>query len=389
MMHRMRFNTVLVLVLCAVLWGAQRFPPPQFVETNHQMPQTTMPSGRQAVWDWIDTGVLFAALCAASWLVLKKRDRRWIAGLMIFSLLYFGFWRHGCVCPVGSVSNVALAAADSNYVIPVVVLAFFLLPLVFTLFFGRSFCASVCPLGAVQDLFVIKPMRVPTALQSGLRIFAYLYLAAAVVMAVTGTTFLICRYDPFVTLFRFGGNWDGWVLLASVLAISVFVARPYCRFVCPYGVILRNLSRLSKWRVTITPDECIHCRLCEEACPFGAISRPVKELPASEYAKNKRRLIIFVLLTPILAAAGGWLGYLLYPAIARSAPIADSVKSLGLNVTIAAGIFVGLVAGAKLISSVIIRRQEDYEANRADCFACGRCFAYCPREQNRRNEQGK
>jgi polyferredoxin len=356
------------------------------VESNHQLPQATTPLPRQAAWDWIDTGVLLAALCAASWLALKKRDRRWIAGLMIFSLLYFGFLRSGCICPVGSIGNAALAAADSNYTLPLVVLAFFLMPLIFTLFFGRSFCAGVCPLGAVQDLFAIKPMRVPQALEAGLRLFAYVYLAAAVVMAVTGTTFLICRYDPFVTLFRFGGNWDGWVLLASMLAISVFVARPYCRFLCPYGVILRNLSRLSKWRVTITPDECIHCRLCEDVCPFGAISQPVKELPAAEYAKNKRRLTVFIILTPLLAAAGGWLGQAVYPVLAKSPLIADSVKPLGMKMTIAAGIFIGLVIAAKLIGSVIIRRQEDYEARRADCLACGRCFAYCPREQSKRNK---
>jgi NosR/NirI family nitrous oxide reductase transcriptional regulator len=378
---------LLILVLCAWTWGVQRFPPPQFVETNHQLPHTTTPLPRQAVWDGIDIAMLFLTLCAASWLVLNKRDRRWVVGLMLFSLVYFGFWRHGCVCPVGSIGNVAMAAADSGYAIPVVVLAFFLLPLIFTLFFGRSFCGAVCPLGAVQDLFVIKPLRIPWALEAGLRIFAYLYLAAAVVMAVTGTTFLICRYDPFVTLFRFGGNWDGWVLLASFLAISVFVARPYCRFLCPYGVILRNLGRLSKWRVTITPDECIHCRLCEEVCPFGAISKPARELPAAEYAKNKRRLIFFILLGPILAAAGGWLGWAVYPVIAKSAHIADSVGPLGMKVTLAAGIFIGLVAAAKLIGSVIIRRQEDYEARRADCLACGRCFAYCPREQKRRNGQ--
>jgi ferredoxin len=386
MMRQTGLFLVLALVLCASAWGVQRFPPPQFVETNHILPHATTPLPRQAVWDWIDTGMLFAVLCAASWLALKKRDRRWITGLMIFSLVYFGFWRNGCVCPVGSVGNVALAAADSSYAIPVVVLAFFLLPLIFTLFFGRSFCGAVCPLGAVQDLFVIKPMRVPTALEAGLRIFAYLYLAAAVVMAVTGTTFLICRYDPFVTLFRFGGNWDGWVLAASFLAISVFVARPYCRFLCPYGVILRNLSRLSKWRVTVTPDECIHCRLCEDVCPFGAISKPIKELPAAEYAKNKRRLTVFIILTPIVAAAFGWLGWAVYPAIAKSAEITDSVRPLGMKMFAAAGIFTGLVIMAKLIGSVIIRRQDDYEAKRADCVACGRCFAFCPREQNRRKE---
>ena len=41
------------------------------------------------------------------------------------------------------------------------VIAIFALPLVFTLFFGRSFCASVCPLGAVQELVAVRPVQVP------------------------------------------------------------------------------------------------------------------------------------------------------------------------------------------------------------------------------------
>jgi len=385
MKRQMMLCLLLVLALCASAWGVQRFGPPQF-ESGHQLPQMTTPAPRAAVWDWIDTTVLFAALCAASWLTLKKRDRRRILGLMIFSLLYFGFWRRGCVCPVGSIGNVALAAADSGYAIPFVVAAFFLMPLIFTLFFGRSFCGAVCPLGAIQDLFVIRPLRVPGPIEAALRLFAYLYLAAAVVMAATGTLFLICRYDPFVTFFRFNGNWDGWALGVSFLAISIFIARPYCRFLCPYGVILRNLSRLSKWRVTITPDECIHCRLCEDVCPFGAIAEPVKELPVAEYAKNKRRLILFTALVPILAVGGGWLGWMAYPVLAKSAEVADPSRPLGAKMAIAAGVFVGLAAAGKLILSVIHRRQDDYEARRADCLACGRCFAYCPREQARREK---
>jgi len=385
MTRRMWTYLLPVLMLCVLAWGVERFPPPQF-ESGHQVPQMATPLPRAAVWDWIDTGVLFAALCAASWLALKKRNRKWIAGLMIFSLLYFGFWRRGCVCPVGAIGNAALAAADSSYAIPAVVLAFFLLPLIFTLFFGRGFCGAVCPLGAVQDLFIIRPMRVLPALEAGLRLFAYLYLAAAAVMAATGTMFLICRYDPFVTLFRFDGNWNGWVLTASFLAISIFIARPYCRFLCPYGVILRNLSRLSKWRVTITPDECIHCRLCENVCPFGAISEPSKVLPLAETAENKRRLVVFIILAPILAAAGGWLGWTVYPMLAKQGGVAESAKSLGIKLAIVAGVFVGLAAAGKLIGSVIGRRQEDYEARRADCFACGRCFEYCPREQLKRKQ---
>ena len=374
----------LVLVLSTQVWGVSYCPAPRFDTSKHHLLQSTTPSPRPAMWDWIDPALLLAALCAASWMAHKKRDRRWIAGLMLFSLLYFGFWRRGCVCPVGSIGNIALAAADSSYAIPFVVVAFFLLPLLFTLLFGRSFCGAVCPLGAVQDLFMIKPVRVPPAIEAGLRIFAYLYLAAAVLLAATGMLFIICQYDPFVTLFRFNGLWIGWVLLAGFLALSVFIARPYCRFVCPYGVILRNVSRISKWRVKITKEECIRCRLCENACPFGAISKPAKELPATEYKKNKRRFLLFAGLGPLLAAGGGMLGAALFPVIADQTGMDDPVLPMGRTVASAAGIFLGIVVACKLVQTVIFRRREEYEINHADCMACGRCFAYCPIEIKKR-----
>jgi hypothetical protein len=50
------------------------------------------------------------------------------------------------------------------------------------------------------------------------------------------------------------------------------------------------------------------------------------------------------------------------------------------------GGFVGLVAGLKLISLTVRRQRPDYEADRASCLACGRCFEYCPREQGRLKE---
>lgn len=392
---------ILGMLLSAAVLGVQRFPPPQF-ESGYTIPTPTTPGPRPAIRDWVDTGILVLALCLASYLTLKKRSRKWIAGLMIFSLLYFGFWRRGCVCSVGSIGNIALAAMDSTYVIPAAVLLFFMLPLVFTLFFGRGFCAAVCPLGAMQDVVLIRPMRVPTSIEVALRLFAYLYLALAVLFAATGSAFLICRYDPFITFFRYNGNWNLWVLGISFLLISLFVGRPYCRFLCPYGVILRQLGRLSKWRVTITPEECIQCRLCEQACPFNAVVKPVKELPATEIAHSKRRIVLFVLLLPILMAVGGWIGAAAHPAMAKVHPtVQRAEQGIGgvppLQVqavyrqffygSIAIGIFMGLVAGGKLIAAAAIRPQKEYQAHRAGCFACGRCFAYCPIEIKRRMDK--
>jgi len=108
--------------------------------------------------------VLFAALSLSAWLVLKRRSRPGLFALTIFSVIYFGFWRKGCVCAVGSVQNMVAAVVDPAYEVPLVVLVFFLLPLIFALLFGRVFCAAVCPLGAVQELVAIRPVWSPRSL---------------------------------------------------------------------------------------------------------------------------------------------------------------------------------------------------------------------------------
>lgn len=417
---RLTIFTMALLIPCLRSQGEIRFPPPEF-ESGYTFPQTTSPAA-QPVWhEYIDAAVLVLGLLLASYLILKKRSRRAIFALMIGSLLYFGFHRDGCICPIGAIQNVTLTAFDSSYAIPIAAAVFFVVPLVFTLFCGRVFCGAICPLGAIQDAVLIRPVAVPRWLESGLRLIAYTYLGAAVLFAATGSAFLICRYDPFVGFFRLGGNWNVLVIGVSLLLIGLFVGRPYCRFLCPYGVILRQLSRLSRRRVTITPDECIQCRLCESACPFGAIREPTGDWPEGEYRIAKRRLALFVVLLPILIAGGVGGGYTLRNQLARMHPrvrtaeriyleetgkaqgttnVSDAFRATGQTSDLLyadatkirdrfrvggalLGGFVGLIAGGKLIALSVRRRRTEYEADPAGCFACGRCYKSCPKEHER------
>jgi NAD-dependent dihydropyrimidine dehydrogenase PreA subunit len=50
------------------------------------------------------------------------------------------------------------------------------------------------------------------------------------------------------------------------------------------------------------------------------------------------------------------------------------------------GGFIGLVIGLKLVGLSVRRQRQDYEADKASCLACGRCFEYCPREHVRLKE---
>ncbi|MBN2270642.1 MAG: 4Fe-4S binding protein [Sedimentisphaerales bacterium] len=417
---------IALLNLCAPASAELLFPPPEF-ESGYLMPSTTTPHPHQDVYEYVDVAVLFVALSLASYIVLKKRSRRATFVLMILSLIYFGFWRKGCVCPIGAIQNVVLSIFDATYAVPIAVLLFFLLPLVFTLFFGRVFCAAVCPLGAIQDLVLLRPASVPYWLASGLRVLAYLYLGLAVLFAATGSAFLICRYDPFVAFFRFSGNVNILIIGVCFLLVGLFIGRPYCRFFCPYGIILRQLSRLSKWQVTITPDECIQCRLCEDSCPFGAIRSPAVQWPAVEYDKAKKRLAFLILLMPVLILLCGWTGSRLKNVTSRMHPTVrlaeriyleeagdvnditdpstafratgETIESLYQRASVIRerftlggwllGAFLGLVIGVKLIAVSVWRKRTDYEADRAGCLACARCFKYCPRERLRLSKTKK
>ena len=298
-----------ILVLLCASTALAWFTTPTF--TDHAIPNVETPSPDASWWEYVDVAVLIASLSAASYFVLVSRWRRGLFWLTLFSLAYFGFFRYGCVCPIGAIQNVSLSVCDKKYAIPATVVAFFTLPLVFTLFFGRTFCAAVCPLGAVQEVITIRSVRVPAWLDHALRLVPYFYLGAAVAFAGTGTAFIICRYDPFVVFFRLGGAVNMLVFGGCMLVIGLFVGRPYCRYLCPYGGILALLSKVSWRHAKITPEKCIQCRLCEDACPYGAIRQPTVDQPYENRRRGRRRLGIVLAAVPVLiggfaALVGCW-----------------------------------------------------------------------------------
>ncbi len=265
-----------------------RFPMPDFsAGYEHSAVHVPAPSNVMVGWD---VAVLLATLSLAAFLVLKRRKRREIFLLTLFSLVYFGFWRNGCVCSVGSVQNVMAGICDPAYGVPLTVLIFFAAPLIFALLFGRVFCAAVCPLGAIQEAVAIKPVKVPLAVEKVLSIFPYIYLGLAMLSISMGAGFLICQYDPFVGFFRMGASFSMLIFGGLMLLLGIFVARPYCRFLCPYGVLLNWASMLSKHHATITPSDCVQCNLCADSCPYNAINEPLPKTAPEPREKGARRL---------------------------------------------------------------------------------------------------
>ncbi len=125
-------------------YSIERFPPPQF-EGDYVRPEHTAPMPRGGAWPLVDAAVLLLALGTASWLIHKKRSRKAVFGLMVFSLAYFGFYRKGCVCSIGAIQDMSLFLFNADYTVPLLTIFFFIAPLIFTLLFGQKFLCRGMP----------------------------------------------------------------------------------------------------------------------------------------------------------------------------------------------------------------------------------------------------
>ena len=210
----------------------------------------------------------------------------------------------------------------------------------------------------------------------------------------------------------------------ALLVVGIFIARPYCRYLCPYGVLLRWASRFSKWHASVTPAECTQCRLCEDACPYAAIIYPTPAQAPVSRRVGARKLGILLAATPLIILAGALAGYGLSNTLARLQPTVRLAERLGAEETgraadgtpikvslevetfqagqktadelyaeagtaarqfkplaVVFGAFLGLVVSGRLLRLSVVRQRKDYEADRASCLSCARCFDYCPVEK--------
>ena len=64
-----------------------------------------------------------------------------------------------------------------------------------------------------------------------------------------------------------------YVLYAiTLLFISIFISRFYCRYICPLGAALALGGKLRLFSILLRRKECGNpCHLCEKSCPTQAI----------------------------------------------------------------------------------------------------------------------
>ena len=224
-----------------------------------------------APWTEIAALVVLLGLVLAAFLT-KLSKLRWVA--LTTTFLYLGFV-NGTFLSVSHLTN-AMKQGPSLFLNDLPLLIIVIFTLITTFFWGRVFCSSLCPFGALQDfLTALAPKSWQRALPQ-LWHDRMIYLKYGILALLIGSASifpgltLFHFFEPFGTVFYFSQSFLLWVILLVFLVGAALVPRFYCRYACPLGAALGIGSLISPLRIKRVP-QCEVCKVCEQSCPTGAI----------------------------------------------------------------------------------------------------------------------
>ena len=150
--------------------------------------------------------------------------------------------------------------------------------------FGRWICGWACPFGLLQDMIYKLPsIKLEPPLK--LRYLKYIFLIFGVfLLPPILKEHVFCMICPVGTL-EAGIYWVGVnTMIANmagafflfklsfaslILYLSVFIKRPFCRYICPLGALFSLFNRFSMVNIDVDRKSCIGCNLCQKSCPVN------------------------------------------------------------------------------------------------------------------------
>ncbi len=157
-----------------------------------------------------------------------------------------------------------------------------LLPVIFTMVFGRFFCGWICPATFIYELNtnVAAGLR-RIGLKTGNRRFdyriKYLVLTIGLILsAIAGSVLVAGIYPPAIVgreiyyAIALGGFGAGSIFFVGTLLFDLLVARRgFCRYLCPGGALYSLLGHFRIFRIQRIVENCNDCAKCNAICEFG------------------------------------------------------------------------------------------------------------------------
>ena len=240
--------------------------------------------------NWKKIAVKFAlwfAFLLCVFVLFRKQNvsTGWRKITLLLSVLIFGVALGADPSPMGTVKDAIHLFASTGAVFPprMVALTVFLL-LVFLA--NKYICAWGCQLGALQDLIfrlnerglqqavIGKRIKIPFVISNSIRI---VFLGIFTIVAFGWGTDLIEFIDPFKIFKPMHLGLSTIIFLGILLVASLFVYRPWCHLLCPFGLAGWLVEKISFNKISVNYNTCIACEKCVTACPSTVMGAILKQ----------------------------------------------------------------------------------------------------------------
>jgi len=193
--------------------------------------------------------VALLLFCIIGLLLKTKTIQHFRPLILLASLVYFGFMAGGCFCILYFFQGFILfIMGNTFYWLSFVVV---ITILVLTYIFGAIWCGWLCWLGALQE-FIYKKNKLNLLKTSvAQKILRYIQITAFVVLVIWVSVTqrpVLCSYDPFISVFKLRiFNGVGYITVPLLLLSSLLTHRPFCRMLCPLGLMIRGVKNSQKF----------------------------------------------------------------------------------------------------------------------------------------------
>jgi len=191
---------------------------------------------------------------------------------LLFSLIVLGFYFGGCLCPISYIGK--LFSVQFLSITFYIFLSLIIFISIVTLFKGRVFCGWVCPHGAIQEFIYKVKTNKFQEIEKYLKYLKYFILIFVVFLSFIYSQNYFCEIYPFKVLYNFSGTGLILIFALIILFFSIFIYRPFCRFICPFGAYLGLISKLGEklhLRKANITSSCIKCKKCSKECNANSI----------------------------------------------------------------------------------------------------------------------